>query len=173
MNKDILAQKEKDVADLSKKISDSSSVVVVEYRGLSVADITELRHLLRKEDVEMKVYKNTIARRAADSLSLSGIDAALTGPNALVFGKDQVAPARVLADFAKTHDKLVLKSGIVDGAVVDEATIKTLASLPNKEGMLAKFASTLNAPVIKFALTIKALAEKKGSANEAPAEAAE
>ena len=173
MNKDILAQKEKDVADLSKKISDSSSVVVVEYRSLSVADITELRHLLRKEDVEMKVYKNTIARRAADSLSLSGIDAALTGPNALVFGKDQVAPARVLADFAKTHDKLVLKSGIVDGAVVDEATIKTLASLPNKEGMLAKFASTLNAPVIKFALTIKALAEKKGGANEAPAEAAE
>lgn len=161
MNKDVLAQKEADVAELSKKISDSSSVVVVEYRGLTVAEVTELRRALRNENVEMKVYKNTIAQRAADQLGLEGIDEALTGPNALVFGPDQVAPARILADFAKKHDKLVLKSGIVDGAVVDEATIQTLASLPNKEGMLAKFASTLNAPVIKFAMTIKALAEKK------------
>lgn len=169
MNKDVLAQKEADVAELSKKISDSSSVVVVEYRGLSVADITELRRALRNENVEMKVYKNTIAQRAADQLGLGGLDDALKGPNALVFGPDQVAPARVLADFAKTHDKLILKSGIVDGAVVDEATIQTLASLPNKEGMLAKFASTLNAPVIKFAMTIKALAESKG---QAPAEEA-
>lgn len=161
MNKDVLAQKEADVAELSKKISDSSSVVVVEYRGLSVADLTDLRHALRQEGVDMKVYKNTIAQRAVDQLGLEGLDAALKGPNALVFGADQVAPARVLADFAKGHEKLILKSGIVDGAVVDEATIKTLASLPNKDGMLAKFASLLNAPVIKFALTVKALAESK------------
>lgn len=169
MNKDILAQKEADVAELSKKISDSSSVVVVEYRGLSVADVTELRRALRNENVEMKVYKNTIAQRAVDQLGLTGLEEALKGPNALVFGVDQVAPARVLAEFAKTHDKLVLKNGIVDGAVVDQATIQTLASLPNKDGMLAKFASTLNAPVIKFAMTIKALAESKG---QAPAEEA-
>ncbi len=161
MNKDVLAQKEADVAELSKRISDSSSVVVVEYRGLSVADLTDLRNALRKEGVDMKVYKNTIAQRAVDQLGLEGLDAALKGPNALVFGADQVAPARVLADFAKGHEKLILKSGIVDGAVVDEATIKTLASLPNKDGMLAKFASLLNAPVIKFALTVKALAESK------------
>ena len=119
----------------------------------------------------MKVYKNTIAQRAVDQLGLGGLDDALKGPNALVFGLDQVAPARVLADFAKTHDKLILKSGIVDGAVVDEATIKTLSGLPNKEGMLAKFASTLNAPVIKFALTIKALADSK-EGQEPAAEAA-
>lgn len=169
MNKDVLAQKEADVAELSKKISDSSSVVVVEYRGLSVADITELRHALRKENVDMKVYKNTIAQRAVDQLGYEGLEAALKGPNALVFGTDQVAPARVLADFAKTHDKLILKSGIVDGVVVDEATIKTLSSLPNKDGMIAKFASTLNAPVIKFALTLKALADSKSGA---PAEEA-
>lgn len=167
MNKDVLAQKEAEVAELSKKISDSSSVVVVEYRGLSVADITNLRHALRQEGVEMKVYKNTIAQRAMNQLGLEGLDAALKGPNALVFGADQVAPARVLADFAKGHEKLILKSGIVDGAVVDEATIKTLASLPNKEGMLAKFASLLNAPVIKFALTVKALAESKGQGSAA------
>ena len=161
MNKDVLAQKEADVAELSQKISDSSSVVVVEYRGLTVAEITELRNNLRKEGVDMKVFKNTIAQRTVKQLGFEALEQALKGPNALVFGTDQVAPARVLAEFAKTHDKLVLKSGIVDGAVVDEATIKTLSSLPNKEGMLAKFASTLNAPVIKFALAVKAVAESK------------
>lgn len=172
MNKDILAQKEADVAALSEKMADSSSVVVVEYRGLSVAEVTELRRALREEGVDMKVYKNTIAQRAAEKLGYEGLEDTLKGPNALVFGKDQVAPARVLAKFAKTHDKLVMKNGVVDGAVVDEATIQTLASLPNKEGMIAKFASTLNAPVIKFALTLKALAEKKGGADAPAADAA-
>lgn len=167
MNKDILAQKEAVVDELSKKMADSSSVVVVEYRGLSVDEVTELRRLLRAEDVEMKVYKNTLAQLAAKGLGYDGLLETLTGPNALAFGKDQVAAARVLADFAKKHDKLVLKNGVVDGAVVDQATIQTLASLPNKEGMLARFASTLNAPVIKFAMTIKALAEAKGGNGEA------
>lgn len=96
----------------------------------------------------------------------------------MAFGKDPVAPARVLAKFAKDHEALVLKTGIVDGEVVGEDTIQKLALLPNKEGMLAKFASTLNAPVIKFAMTVKALAEAKEngtvkSAEEAPAEAVE
>lgn len=167
MNKDILAQKEAVVDELSKKMADSSSVVVVEYRGLSVDEVTELRRLLRAEDVEMKVYKNTLAQLTAKGLGYDGLLETLTGPNALAFGKDQVAAARVLADFAKKHDKLVLKNGVVDGAVVDQATIQTLASLPNKEGMLARFASTLNAPVIKFAMTIKALAEAKGGNGEA------
>lgn len=167
MNKDILAQKEAVVDELSKKMADSSSVVVVEYRGLSVDEVTELRRLLRAEDVEMKVYKNTLAQLAAKGLGYDGLLETLTGPNALAFGKDQVAAARILADFAKKHDKLVLKNGVVDGAVVDQATIQTLASLPNKEGMLARFASTLNAPVIKFAMTIKALAEAKGGNGEA------
>lgn len=167
MNKDILAQKEAVVAELSKKMADSSSVVVVEYRGLTVDEVTELRRLLRAEDVEMKVYKNTLAQLAAKGLGYEGLDETLKGPNALAFGKDQVAAARVLAGFAKKHDKLVLKNGVVDGKVVDSATIQTLASLPNKEGMLARFASTLNAPVIKFAMTIKALAEAKGGEGDA------
>lgn len=172
MNKEILAQKEADVKALSEKMANSSSVVVVEYRGLTVAEVTDLRKALREEGVDMKVYKNTIAQRAAKELGYDALEETLVGPNALVFGTDQVAPARVLAKFAKEHDKLILKNGIVDGAVVDEATIQTLASLPNKEGMIAKFASTLNAPVIKFAMTIKALAEAKGGAAPAESEAA-
>ena len=139
----------------------SSSVVVCEYRGLSVAEVTELRRALRKEEVEMTVYKNAIARRAAEKLGYKDFSDTLVGPNAYAFGKDAVAPARVLAKFAKTHEKLVLKNGIVDGQVLNEEAIKKLSSLPNKEGMLAKFASCLNAPVVKFAMTIKALAEAK------------
>lgn len=174
MNKEILAQKEADVNALSERMADSSSVVVVEYRGLTVDEITQLRRNLREEGVEMKVYKNTTAQRAAQKLGYDELVETLVGPNALAFGQDQVAPARVLAKFAKNHDKLVLKNGIVDGKVVDVTTIQTLASLPNKDGMLAKFASCLNAPVIKFALTIKALAEQKGEgAQPAAAEAAE
>lgn len=173
MNKNILAQKEADVNALAEKIEAASSVVLVEYRGLTVAEVTELRRALREEDVEFKVYKNAIARRASEKLGHNDFSAGLVGPNALAFGKDPVAPARVLAKFAKTHENLVLKNGIVDGSMVDSETIQKLSALPNKEGMLAKFASCLNAPVIKFAMTIKALAEAKENgtvkANETPA----
>ena len=172
MNKDILAQKEAAVSALTDRMKDAASIVLVEYRGLTVAEVTELRKLLRAEDVDLQVYKNTIAQRAARSLGYDAFAEVLKGPNALAFGADQVAPARVLARFAKDHDKLIVKNGVVDGAVVDEETIKTLAALPNKEGMLARFASTLNAPVIKFAMTVKALAEAKENGGAAPAEEA-
>lgn len=173
MNKDILAQKEADVKALTEKMENASSVVMVEYRGLTVKELTELRRALRAEDVDFKVYKNTTARRAAENLGYDKFAETLKGPNALAFGKDPVAPARVLAKFAKGHEKLILKTGIVDGEVVTEETITTLSALPNKEGMLAKFASVLNAPVIKFAMTVKALAEaKENGSNPAPAEEA-
>lgn len=161
MNQNILAEKEAKVNALADKMQAASSVVLVEYRGLSVKEVTELRRNLRAEDVEFQVYKNAIARRAAEKVGLNDFAQGMVGPNALAFGKDPVAPARVLAKFAKDHDALVLKNGIVDGGVVDAATIQKLSALPNKEGMLAKFASCLNAPVIKFAMTIKALAESK------------
>ena len=163
MNKDILAQKEADVIALSEKMEAASSIVLVEYRGLSVKEVTELRRALREENVEFKVYRNAIARRAAEKLGHEDFAKTLVGPNALAFGKDPVAPARVLAKFAKNHEALVLKTGIVDGAMVDEATIQKLSA----------FASCLNAPVIKFAMTVKALAEAKENGSvkteEAPA----
>lgn len=173
MNKDILAQKEAAVNELTEKMQAASSMVLVEYRGLTVKEVTELRRALREEDVEFKVCKNTTARRASKKLGFDAFADEMVGPNALAFGKDPVAPARVLAKFAKKHEHLVLKTGVVDGEVVDEETIKKLSTLPNKEGMLAKFASCLNAPVIKFAMTVKALAEAKENgtlnAEETPA----
>ena len=158
MNKDILAQKEADVIALSEKMEAASSIVLVEYRGLSVKEVTELRRALREEDVEFKVYRNAIARRAAEKLGHEDFAKTLVGPNALAFGKDPVAPARVLAKFAKNHEALVLKTGIVAGAMVDQATIQNMSALPTKESQLAKFASCSNPPVTQFALTAQAFA---------------
>ena len=158
---EVLAQKQAVIDEVTDKLNNASSVVVAEYRGLTVAEATELRRNLRAEDVDFEVCKNAVSRRAAEKLGYDDFSKVLVGPNALAFGKDPVAPARVLAKFAKDHEKLVLKTGIVDGKMVDEDVIKQLSALPNKEGMLARFASTLNAPVIKFAMTVKALAEAK------------
>ncbi len=161
MNQAVLKEKEALVETITNQIKESASSVVCEYRGLSVAEVNELRRNLRKEDVELKVYKNTMVQRAVDSLGYDELNAFLTGPNAIAFSKDATAPARILNDFAKKHKALVLKSGIVEGKVVDLNTIKELASLPNKEGMLSMLLSCLQSPVRSFALAVKAVAEAK------------
>ena len=139
----------------------SESTVVVEYRGLTVAEVTELRRNLRAENVDFKVYKNSLAQRAAEEAGMADLTKDLVGPNAIAFGGDAVAPARVLAKFAKDHDKLVLKSGIVEGKVVDAATIKELSSLPNREGMLSMLLSCLQSPIRGVACAVKAVADQK------------
>ena len=118
------------VNEISDKLENSKSTVVVEYRGLTVAEVTELRRKLRAEDVEMKVYKNTLVARAAEGLGYSDIKATLEGPNAVVFGhSDAVAPARILADFAKKHKALVLKGAIVEGKVLNDKEVVELSKL--------------------------------------------
>lgn len=165
MNKEVLNQKEQIVAEISDKFTKSGSSVVVEYRGLSVAEVTELRRSLRAEGVEYKVYKNTLSSRAAESAGFNELTETLVGPNAIAFGEDAVAPARILAKFAKTHDKLVIKGGIVEGKVVDNATINELAKLPNREGMISMLLGCLQAPVRDFACVVKAVADKKEQEN--------
>ena len=172
MNQEVLESKQSIVSEIQNKFTDSSSTVVAEYRGLTVAEVTELRRSLKEEGVEMKVYKNTLASRAAEAAGLSELKDALTGPNALVFGSDETAAARVLAKFAKKHDALVLKAGVVEGKVVDLDTINELAKLPNREGMLSMFLSVLNAPVSSFARALNALAENRQSGEAAPEETA-
>ena len=130
MNQAIIEAKKAYVAEIAEKMKNAESTVVVEYRGLTVAEMTELRRELRAEDVEFKVYKNALAQRAVESIGADGLKEVLVGPNAIAFGKDATAPARVLAKFAKKHENLVLKSGIVEGKVVDEETIKKLSALP-------------------------------------------
>lgn len=177
MNQTILESKQNVVSEIQSKFTDSSSTVVAEYRGLSVAEITELRRALRAEGIEMKVYKNTLASRAAEAAGFGELKDALTGPNALAFGTDETAAARIMATFAKKHKALVLKAGIVEGKVVDQAAIKELANLPNKEGMLSMFLSVLQAPIAGFARAVNAVAESRDGnaapAAEAPAAEAE
>ena len=170
MNQAVLSQKQALVSEISDKIKNSDSTVVCEYRGLSVAEVTELRRNLREENVELKIYKNTMFERACDDCGFAELKDTLVGPNAFAFSSDATAPARVLAKFAKKHKALVLKSGIVEGKVVGEDTIKELSLLPNRDGMLSMLLSCLQSPVSSFARVVKAVADAKGT--DAPAEAA-
>lgn len=180
MNKTVLESKQNVVKEIADKFTNSSSTVVAEYRGLTVSEVTELRRALRAEGVEMKVYKNTLAAKAADEAGFGDLKESLTGPNALTFGGDETAAARVMAKFEKKHKALVLKGGIVEGKVVSADTVKELSKLPNREGMLSMLLSVLNAPVTSFARAVNAVAEAKPAdgavapaAEEAPKEETE
>ena len=173
MNQAVLSQKQAIVTEISDKIKNSDSTVVCEYRGLSVAEVTELRRNLREENVDFKVYKNTMVERAVDDCGFGELKDVLTGPNAFAFSNDATAPARVLAKFAKKHKALVLKSGIVEGKVVDVDTIKELSLLPNHDGMLSMLLSCLQAPVSSFARVVKAVADAKEAGTPAPEAVAE
>ena len=152
------------VEEISIKLKESKSTIITDYRGLSVAQVTELRKLLREKGVEYKVYKNTLAQRAAAELNLSAIDQFLIGPTAIAFSKnDLVAPAKILSDFAKKNDKLQIKGGLVEGRVIDVEGVKQLASLPSREGLLSMLLSVIQAPIRNFALAVKAVSDQKGA----------
>ena len=162
------------VEEISELLNGAATAVVVDYRGLTVAEDTELRKQLREAGVVYKVYKNTMINFAIKDTEFADLAQHLEGPTAIAVCKDDAtAAARVLAKFAKKHDKLVLKSGIVEGKVVGVDTIKELASLPNREGMLSMLLSCLQSPVRSFACAVKAVADSKEENGEAAAPAAE
>jgi large subunit ribosomal protein L10 len=161
MNQTILDSKIELVGEIAAKLRDAQSSVVVEYRGLTVAEVTNLRRLLRAEGIEFKVYKNSMTQRAADELGYGALTESLTGPTAIAFGSDAVAPSRILTKFAKKHKKLVVKGGIVEGKVVDTDTIKMLSDLPGREGMIAMLLGCLQSPIRDFAYAVKQIAEKQ------------
>ena len=150
------------VEEIAEKFKAAASVVVVDYRGLTVGQATELRKQLREAGVEFKVYKNTLSRRAAEAAGLEGINEFLTGPNAIAFSnEDVVAPAKIINDFAKKNEALEIKAGIIEGNVSTVEDVKALAELPSREGLLSMLLSVLQAPVRNFALATKAVAEQK------------
>ncbi|HLG28527.1 MAG TPA: 50S ribosomal protein L10 [Paenisporosarcina sp.] len=150
------------VEEITEKFKTAATVVVVDYRGLTVGQITELRKQLREAGVEFKVYKNTMTRRAIEVLGLEGLNESLTGPNAIAFStEDVVAPAKIINDFAKKNDKLEIKAGVIEGAIATSDDIKALAELPSREGLLSMLLSVLQAPMRNFALVTKAVAEQK------------
>ncbi|RJS61059.1 50S ribosomal protein L10 [Bacillus sp. PK3_68] len=158
----VIEQKKQLVNDIADKFKSSASTVIVDYRGLTVSQVTELRKQLREAGVEFKVYKNTLTRRAAETAEISGLDEFLTGPNAIAFStEDVIAPAKILNSFAKENEALEIKAGVLEGNVVTVEEVRALAELPSREGLLSMLLSVLQAPMRNFALAAKAVADQK------------
>ncbi|WP_322907981.1 50S ribosomal protein L10 [Paenibacillus campi] len=161
-NAKVIQSKQEAVEAVASKLRESVSTVVADYRGLNVAQVTELRKQLREAGVDFQVLKNTLVRRATESAELTELNEVLVGPTAIAFSKDDaVIAAKILNDFAKTNTALELKGGVVEGRVVSADEIKALASLPSREGLLSMLLSVLQAPVRNFALAVKAVSEKE------------
>ena len=135
-------------------VAGAGSIIVAEYRGLSVQAVTELRANARKEGVQLRVLKNTLVRRAVAGTPYEGLSDKFVGPLVYGFSADPVAAAKVLVSFAKKNDKLVLKAGAMPGNVLDVAGIEQLATMPSREELLAKLMATMNEPVAKFVRTL-------------------
>ena len=161
-NARIIQEKQQIVEEITAKLRESATTVLTDYRGLNVAQVTELRRKLREAGIEFRVLKNTLIRRATANAELTELDSVLTGPTAVAFGKDDaVAPVKILSQFAKENEALKIKGGVVEGRVVGFDEIKALADLPSREGLLSMLLSVLQAPIRNFALAVKAVAEKK------------
>jgi len=168
------------VEEISATIKDAQSVVLVDYRGLTVAQDTELRKQLREAGITYKVYKNTMMNFAFKGTDFEALAPYLDGPNAMaVSTTDATAPARVLAKFAQTAKKLEIKAGVVEGTVYDADGMKAISEIPSREELLSKLLGSIQSPIANFARCMNQLAEKGGAAGcpapaaeEAPAEAA-
>ena len=174
----VLEKKKQMVADLSERIKNSCAGVVVDYKGINVADDTKLRRELREAGVEYTVIKNSILERAAKDAGLEGLDAVLEGTTAIATSNDDyVASARILQKYADSHDNFSLKSGYLDGEIIPMEKLIALAKLPSREVLLATVCNVFNAPIAAFARAVQAIVDKGGveasepeKAEEAPAE---
>ena len=159
------------VAEVSAKVASAQTIVVAEYRGIQVSHLTQLRAKARAQGVYLRVLKNTLARRSVEGTQFANLADAMTGPLIYSISDDAVAAARVINDFAKTNDKLVIKAGNYAGKSLDKAGVAALANIPSREVLLAQLMGIMQAPVSGFARALAALAEKNGGG--APAEEAE
>jgi large subunit ribosomal protein L10 len=155
------AGKSEIVNAIADKIKTSNGVVIAEYAGLTVADMTELRNMARERNIFIKVYKDSLVTRAIDSLKIEGLAPYLTKQNIYMFSDDAIAPAKLVAEFAKKHDQLVLKAGIYEGKVMDTAAITEIATLPSKDELYSMFASSLIYPLRQFMNVVKEIAKTR------------
>ncbi|NBG89025.1 50S ribosomal protein L10 [Isachenkonia alkalipeptolytica] len=150
------------VEEIKDKFNRSTSMLVVDYRGLDVAEATELRKQFREAGVDYSVYRNTLIRRAAKETGNEALVEDLNGPNAIAFGYDDpIAPAKIAKNFAKDHEKLELKVGILEGEMYKGADLNKVASIPSREELIAKLLGSFKAPISNFAYMLKAVADKK------------
>ena len=166
-NASVLEKKQQQVAELSEKLSAAITGVVVDYKGINVADDTALRKELREAGVDYFVVKNTILSRAIDGTDLADMKTVLEGTTAIALSnEDYTAAARILCKFAESHENFKVKSGFLDGKVVDVATIDSLAKLPSKEVLLATVCNAFQAPIAALARAVQAIVDKNGSTEE-------
>ena len=163
MNPKILAQKEQAVKDLQVKAEASDTIIVVEYRGLTVTETQELRTALKEVDATIGVYKNSVVRRALGNLGHSDYSETLVGPNAVIFGSNPTGTPKAIFKFARDHEALVVKSGIIDGRTMDAKELKTLSRLPGKDGLVSMLLSVLQAPIRQLACALDGVAKTKAN----------
>jgi large subunit ribosomal protein L10 len=149
------------VAEVSAKVANAQTIVLAEYRGIQVGHLTQLRAKARTQGVYMRVLKNTLARRAVEGTPFASLASEMTGPLIYSISEDAVAAAKVVSDFAKTNDKLVVKAGNYAGKPLDKAAVAALASIPSREVLLSQLLGLMQAPVSAFARGLAALAAKK------------
>lgn len=165
-----MIQKEAQVAELQGWIKESAAIVLADYRGLTVAEDTQLRSELRKNEIGYKVAKNTLIKRAANNLEITELDGFLEGPTVLAYAADPIAVTKVLAKFAETHKALEIKAGMVDGKFVNADEIKALAKMPSREVLIGRFMGSIQSSLYSFVRAVDAIAAKKGEGAEAAAE---
>ena len=165
------SEKQAVIDEVTGLAAKAQTLVIAEYRGITVADMTKLRSNARSNGVSLSVLKNTLARRAVAGSGFEVVSDQMTGPLIYGFSEDAVAAAKVVADFAKTNDKLVIRAGAFAGKALDVNGVKQLASIPSKEVLLAQLLGLMQSPISRIARVMAALAEQKGGGAEAPAEA--
>ena len=166
------SEKQAVIEEVTGLAAKAQTLVIAEYRGITVADMTKLRNDARSKGVNLSVLKNTLARRAVAGSAFEVVGDQMTGPLIYGFSVDATAAAKVVADFAKTNDKLVIRGGAYGGKALDVNAVKALASIPSKEVLLAQLCGLLMSPISRTAVVLGALAAKKGGGAEATAEAA-
>ncbi len=159
-NEKILAMKQEVIDEIKDRVSNSASVILFDYRGITDKEAKELRMKLKENDADYKVYKNTLMARALSDLNIN-IDDSLVGPSAMAFGTDQIGAVKVLSDFAKKNQALVLKVGIIDGEVSDKEKLDKLASIPSREGLLTMLAGGMIGIARDLSICLNLYAEQK------------
>lgn len=164
MSKAAIAEKEKLVDAFADELKEAKAILVINYLGLTVEEVTNMRKELRDNNVKMKVIKNTYLRRAAEKAGIEGLDDTFVGPTAVVYTADAddiTEPARIVSKYEDDFDVLEIKGGMLEGKVTSKEEIKELASIPGREGLLSMLVSVLQAPVRNFAYAVKAVADSK------------
>ncbi len=163
-NEKIIKQKEEEVDKLAEKMKSASIVLLTDYRGINVSDVTDLRKEIRKANAEYVVIKNNITKRALNKIGITELDDVLVGPTAVIIAQEEYLPAlKAIYNYSKDHDFYKMKAGVLEGKVTEISELKVLAQLPSREELIAKLAGCLLANVSKLAATLDAVRVKKES----------